>query len=71
MREQVAEAAMRVEKLRVAAIEDHRAECEFAAAREEQAEQAEAEGGRFATEAQAEVEKRRAAESELIALRSL
>eukprot|EP00969_Alexandrium_andersonii_P061255 2699748-Alexandrium_andersonii.AAC.1 len=65
MREQVAEAAMRVDELRVAAIEDHRADCEIAAARGGQAEQAVVEGRRFASEAQAEAERRRAAEDEL------
>eukprot|EP00969_Alexandrium_andersonii_P361393 15457450-Alexandrium_andersonii.AAC.1 len=70
MREQVAEAAMRVEELRVAAIEDHHAECKIAAARGEQAELATTEGRRLASEAQAEAERRRAAEEELTALRT-
>eukprot|EP00969_Alexandrium_andersonii_P049492 2172408-Alexandrium_andersonii.AAC.1 len=62
MREQVAEAAMRVEELRVAAVRDHQIECEIASAREEAAELAEVKARAIASEAEAEAERRRAAE---------
>eukprot|EP00969_Alexandrium_andersonii_P106856 4713795-Alexandrium_andersonii.AAC.1 len=70
MREQVAEAAMRVEELRVAAVRDHEVECEIATAREEEAELAVVKGRALASEAEAEAERRRAVEGELATLRS-